>query len=430
MRERSRVFALTGDDVVRFELDGARASDPSSLLRGVGARCLAIHPRDPDRLYVGTLDSDLYASDDGGLTWRDGNDGLDHRRVLSVAVSPSHQESGTSVVYAGTEPSNLYRSEDGGRRWQRLPALRELPSEPRWSFPPRPWIHHVGTIALHPTDPDWLAVGIELGGVMRSQDAGASWIDHNPQAHSDAHQLLTHPLAPDRVYEAAGQGIARSEDRGESWTKLQHGLDRHYAWAGARPRRPRPLVRRGQPLTVRHPRRRRRTSTPVALARRRVDRGRHLGRLPRASPNALRADRAGRPAQQVARRTTRRDAAAQRRRRRKLVATGARAVRHPRPPSPPPPDDQRASPRSRRRSSSPCALASQPEAIAPKAVQPVQRATGLELSTACRRRDLRAPARRTTRSGISGGIRERLCSGLRKRQRRRGRCLWPFVVCH
>ncbi len=233
MPERSRVFALTGDDVVRFELDGAQASDPSSLLRVVGARCLAIDPRDPDRLYVGTLDSGLYASDDGGLSWRDDNDGLEDLRVLSVAVSPAHQESGISVVYAGTEPSNLYRSEDGGRRWQRLPALRELPSEPRWSFPPRPWTHHVRTIAFHPTDPDWLAVGIELGGVMRSSDAGASWIDHNPQAHSDAHQLLTHPLAPERVYEAAGQGIARSEDRGDTWTKLEHGLDRHYAWAQA-----------------------------------------------------------------------------------------------------------------------------------------------------------------------------------------------------
>lgn len=52
---------------------------------------------------------------------------------------------------------------------------------------------------------------------MRSRDGGATWIDHNQQAHSDAHQLLTHPLAPDRIYEAAGQGIARSEDRGDSW---------------------------------------------------------------------------------------------------------------------------------------------------------------------------------------------------------------------
>jgi hypothetical protein len=233
MPERSCVFAVTSDEVVRVTLDGAEAHDPESLLSGVGARCVAVDPRDPDRVYVGTLDRGLYASEDGGVTWRQDEDGLDDRRVLSVAVSPSQQVSGVSVVYAGTEPSNLYRSESGGRGWQQLPALRALPSEPRWSFPPRPWTHHVRTIAPHATDPDWLAVGIELGGVMRSLDAGASWIDHNPQAYSDAHQLLTHPLAPERLYEAAGQGIARSGDRGETWSRFEDGLDRHYAWAQA-----------------------------------------------------------------------------------------------------------------------------------------------------------------------------------------------------
>ena len=68
---------------------------------------------------------------------------------------------------------------------------------------------------------------------MRSNDGGASWFDHNPEAHSDAHQLLTHPLAPDRLYEAAGQGIARSENLGDSWSRPEDGLDRHYAWAEA-----------------------------------------------------------------------------------------------------------------------------------------------------------------------------------------------------
>jgi photosystem II stability/assembly factor-like uncharacterized protein len=68
---------------------------------------------------------------------------------------------------------------------------------------------------------------------MRSRDGGASWVDHNRQAHSDAHLLLTHALRPDRLYEAAGQGIALSEDRGETWKRLENGLDRHYAWAAA-----------------------------------------------------------------------------------------------------------------------------------------------------------------------------------------------------
>ncbi len=229
----TRIHAITGEAIATFTLRGTRVSACELRLEGTSPRCVAVDPRDPRRVYVGTMDDGLLASQDGGLSWQAAGPGLADRRVLSVAVSPSHQEAGVSVVYAGTEPSNLYRSEDGGGHWQLLPALRELPSEPRWSFPPRPWTHHVRTIALHPTDPAWLGVGIELGGVMRSADGGGTWVDHNPQAHSDAHQLLTHPSAPDRLYEVAGQGIARSEDRGETWTTLEAGLDRRYAWAEA-----------------------------------------------------------------------------------------------------------------------------------------------------------------------------------------------------
>jgi photosystem II stability/assembly factor-like uncharacterized protein len=233
MPERTRIFVVTGDEVVRLTLTGTRATDAESVLGVAAPSRIAVDPHDPNRVYVGTSDDGLYATDDGGASWRESWAGVADRRVMSVAVSRSHQVAGVSVVYAGTEPSNLYRSEDGGKTWQLLPELRRLPSEPRWSFPPRPWTHHVSTIALHPTDPDSLLVGIELGGVMRSIDGGRSWIDHNPQAHSDAHELLTHPLAPERVYEVAGQGIAVSPDRGQSWRRLDDGLDRHYAWATA-----------------------------------------------------------------------------------------------------------------------------------------------------------------------------------------------------
>jgi photosystem II stability/assembly factor-like uncharacterized protein len=220
----TRIFAATDDHVVRLEADGSA----ERVLADVAPRAIAVDRHDPDRVYVGTFDDGIFITDDAGASWRRPEIAPADARVLAMAASAAADH-----VYAGTEPSNLYRSEDYGRTWEPLPALRELPSEPHWSFPGRPWTHHVRTIALHPIDSGQLTVGIELGGVMRSSDAGASWLDHNPQAHSDAHQLLTHPAVPERVYEAAGQGIAVSDDRGETWTKREHGLDRTYAWAEA-----------------------------------------------------------------------------------------------------------------------------------------------------------------------------------------------------
>jgi photosystem II stability/assembly factor-like uncharacterized protein len=219
-----RVFIATGDDIVRATLSDHRLGDVERVVGGAGALRVALDPADPAHVYAATFDDGLLVSGDGGASWAPPEQGPNEGRVMSVAVSGS-------VAYAGTEPSNLYRASDGGRVWELLPALREIPSEPQWSFPPRPYTHHVSTIAPHPTNRDALFVGIELGGVMRTFDGGETWADHNPQAHSDAHRLRTHSLAPDRVYEVAGQGIALSDDRGARWRRLEGGLDRHYAWA-------------------------------------------------------------------------------------------------------------------------------------------------------------------------------------------------------
>jgi photosystem II stability/assembly factor-like uncharacterized protein len=134
------------------------------------------------------------------------------------------------VVYAGTEPSMLFRSEDDGATWQPSPSLTELPSVSTWSFPPRPWTHHVRWIALHPVDPTTIYVGIELGGVMITRDGGTTWEDRKPGSQHDAHAIATHPAAPDRVYEAAGGGVAVSMDAGATWRPEDAGMDRHYTW--------------------------------------------------------------------------------------------------------------------------------------------------------------------------------------------------------
>lgn len=224
------IYAATGNDVVRLTSANGDGWQVDALLTGVGAQCLAIDPRDRRHLYAGTFDHGLFVSHDGGERWQQAGEGIPHGRVLSVAVSPSARVDGRGIVFAGTEPSSIYRSEDGGATWRDLPSLRSLPSAPTWSFPPRPWTSHVRWIAPSWANPDLLFAGIELGGVMRSVDGGATWEDRKPGSYHDAHAVLMHPIATERVYEAAGGGAAMSRDAGETWTEVDDGRDRHYVW--------------------------------------------------------------------------------------------------------------------------------------------------------------------------------------------------------
>jgi hypothetical protein len=66
---------------------------------------------------------------------------------------------------------------------------------------------------------------------MRTDDGGASFSDHRPEAARDVHCLAWHPSVPDRAYEAAGDGAAWSRDGGRTWEKADAGRDRRYAWA-------------------------------------------------------------------------------------------------------------------------------------------------------------------------------------------------------
>jgi photosystem II stability/assembly factor-like uncharacterized protein len=217
--------AATGAGVARFAFDGdawqADLTAPDSRIS-----CLARDPREPDFLVGGARGGGVQRSGDGGESWEP----LDFPQpdVFSVAVSPVD-----GAVYAGCEPSMLFVSRDRGESWTELSALREIPSAPTWSFPPRPWTSHVRWIAPSPHDAMLLLVGIELGGVMRSEDGGATWSDHRPGAQADCHSLAWHPTAVERAYEAGGGGAAWSSDGGATWQPADAGRDRHYTWAVA-----------------------------------------------------------------------------------------------------------------------------------------------------------------------------------------------------
>src|SRR4051812_4353170 len=198
----ARLWATTGDAVARLDDDGD-GRRVRLFLQGTKAQCLAADPQDPDTVYVGLRETGIRKTTDGGGTWHECE--LPEPGVFSLAVGRVD-----GAVYAGTEPSRLFRSDNGGDTRREPTALLELPSRPTWSFPPRPWTSHVRWIAPSPHDADLLLVGIELGGLMRSCDGGATWQDHRPGAQRDVHSLAWHPHARDPAYEAGGGGTPRA----------------------------------------------------------------------------------------------------------------------------------------------------------------------------------------------------------------------------
>jgi BNR/Asp-box repeat protein len=221
----ARLYGTTGTSFVRLDED-AQGWTSTHALPDSGAQCLALDPADADVVYVGHVSGGLSKTTDAGDTWSDRM--LAAHDVFSVAVSAAD-----GALYVGTEPSALYRSDDGGKTWTELEGLLALPSQPTWSFPPRPWTSHVRWIAPSPHDAGVLLAGIELGGLMRSTDRGETWQDHRQGAQRDVHSLAWHPHVVGRAYEAGGGGAAWSDDAGDTWHAADDGRDRHYTWSVA-----------------------------------------------------------------------------------------------------------------------------------------------------------------------------------------------------
>src|SRR5439155_10387759 len=203
-------------------------------------QCLDVDSHRPQQVYCGTCAQGLWRSENAGDSWEHVGAGIEHPSVTSVAVSLTERAGNYGVVYAGTEPSTLYRSEDGGSTWRELSALRQLPSAPTWSFPPRPYTSHIRWITPDPLVAGRIFAAVEAGALLRSLDGGQTWEDRKPGGPFDTHTLVMHRLAPDRLYSAAGDGFMQpgngfvvSEDGGETWYRPGTGLQHHYLWSVA-----------------------------------------------------------------------------------------------------------------------------------------------------------------------------------------------------
>ncbi|MGQ0537986.1 MAG: WD40/YVTN/BNR-like repeat-containing protein, partial [Gemmatimonadaceae bacterium] len=248
------IYVGTGSDGLRSNVSIGKgvwkSGDAGTTWRHVGLTNtgniggVAIHPTDPDIVFVAAIGNPFKAAPERGI-YRTRDGGKSWERVLAVSdstggVDVELQPGNPDVVYAsmwraerkpwtiisGAREGGVYKSSDGGTTWKKLTA--GLPNE----------LVGKSNIAVTPAAPNAVFVIIEAkpgSGLYRSDDAGETW-----QLVSTFGPMLTrpfyytgvvvHPKDADTIW-TMSEGFYKSTDGGKTWRaqRVPHG-DNHDLW--------------------------------------------------------------------------------------------------------------------------------------------------------------------------------------------------------
>ena len=199
---------------------------------------IALAPSNPDVVWVGTGESNtrnsvsfgdgVYKSNDGGKTWQ--HMGLkESERVSAIAIHPQNPD----IVYVGAlghafgpnEERGVFMTTDGGKTWTKTlyidnqHGVADLDidlTNPNilyagmWSFERKPWTHRSGS---------------EKGGVYKSIDGGRTWkkLENGLPKLMGRIGIRVAPSNSNVVYaivEAKDGTLFRSDDRGETFRNV------------------------------------------------------------------------------------------------------------------------------------------------------------------------------------------------------------------
>lgn len=156
--------------------------------------------------------------------WSPALPGVDAR---SIAVTLD----GTTFV--GADEAKLYRMREGDGAFSEVAGFKELPTYATWTFPVSPHLPNIRSMAASPTHPGRVYVGVEVGGVMATDDGGETWREARESIHPDIHQLAAAPDGDggDHVFAVTGVGFYNSRDGAQSWRSRCDGLQTLYTIA-------------------------------------------------------------------------------------------------------------------------------------------------------------------------------------------------------
>ena len=194
------------------------------------------------RLYAGTCCGGVWASDDLGATWQAVFDKEASTSTGALAVAPSNPD----IVWIGTGESNIFRSSYTG-----VGVYKSTDNAKTWQHMGLTDTGTIGRIVVHPTDPNIVYVASagqewvenEARGVYKTTDGGRTWTQSlKISVKTGVNDIAMDPGDPNTLYAAAWErqrrkwndprpekafdesGVFKTTDAGKTWTRLTNGL--------------------------------------------------------------------------------------------------------------------------------------------------------------------------------------------------------------
>lgn len=243
----TQVYLLTGTTaglfVYWFDRARRRWERSGPYLQPAEVCCVLADQRGALRFWAAVVAEDqgpsLCLSEDLGQSWQriagpeEFNTSASQpvRRLWHLAAAPPLQ---SELLYAGVEGAALLESRDGGRSWHEIAglarAMREVAPD---SALREGWVH---SLLIDPADPRRMWAGVQVAGVFRTDDGGATWVpcttglpapaawDLGPAAGYCVHKLALDPANHNSLYLQHREGVFTSADGGRTWHRIDQGL--------------------------------------------------------------------------------------------------------------------------------------------------------------------------------------------------------------